>query len=125
MSEVAYIGETIPIPHAHALSPEHNRIGSGSRTALGKYRYDAIGIEESYKLEARNLSFSEYEDIKDHIYDNLGITTFWLDEFGGDPETDSIEAHVYITKDERIQFSRDGSWENKGREIELEIIPIS
>lgn len=120
--ELAYIGETIPIPHADMLEPKHENIGSGGYTAGVAYRYDAVGRNKSYTIGARNLSYSEYEDIDDHLQDTLGSTTFWLDEFGGESSTDSVDAQISITRDERVQFFRNGSFEPKGRTIELEVI---
>lgn len=124
-TQVAYLNQSIAIPRITEVSKKPEYIGHGQRTILGTYRYDSIAIKESYKIKAEYLTPSEFEDIENHLISNNGaITEFWLDEFGGDSTTDSVDAHVILTDVERVQFGRNGVWYNNGKNLEFEVIIV-
>lgn len=124
-SQVAYINQTIPVPHVKEMENKPEYIGSGQRTILGTYRYDSITIKDNYSLEAEYLTPDEFNAIYDHLKSiNGGITQIWLDSFGGDSTSDSEYAHVILKNEKRVQFGRNGVWYSNGRSIELEIIMV-
>lgn len=117
---VAIINETIEIPNVQVQTLEHEVIGETAYTALGKLRADRITAKLSWELEAVYLTNDEYLDIYNHLDSiNFGVTDFWLDEFAGDATTDSIDAVITITGDERVEFFRDGIFHCDGRNLNL------
>ena len=124
-SQIAYINQTIEIPHVTEQDSPPEYIGQGSRTATGRFRYDAIAMKKSYTLKATYLTPSEFNAIESYLFSiKGGITDFWIDEFGGDSSTHSVRAQIILKDVERVQFSRDGVWYNNGKTIELEVIIV-
>lgn len=124
-SQVAYINETIPIPNVTTAEYPLEYIGHGQRTITGTYRYDAIAVKDSYTLTAEYLTPDQYDAIVNYIKSiKGGVCSFWLDSFGGDSTTDSVDAHIRITRVERVQFGRDGTWYNDGKEMEMDVIIV-
>lgn len=116
---LAYINEDIELVNIQAQSIAHEIIGETAFTALGKLRADRITSKKSWTLESVYLTNAEYKEILDYLESiNFGVTSFWLDEFGGEPENDSIDAIVTIESDERVMFFRDG-FNNDGRNLSL------
>lgn len=122
-TQIAYINYTIPIPRVSEVSNPPDYIGHGERTITGTFRYDAIDIKDHFTLTSKYLSPDEFHEIDDHIKSvKGGLTKFWIDEFGGDSTTDSVDAQIIISKNDRVSFGRNGVWYNEGHNIELEVI---
>ena len=84
-----------------------------------------ITVKNNFKIEASYLTPDEFSLIENHLLSvNGAITDFWIDEYGGDSNTDSVKAHVMITDINREQFGRNGVWYNNGKSIELEVIVV-
>ena len=114
----------IPVPNIEVQNIEHEVIGDFARTALGTERSDMITSKRIWTIEANYLTYSQYADIYNYLSGiNFSTSaTFWIDEFGGSASTDSINCRVNIVDDERVQFRRDGTFHDNGRNISLEII---
>jgi len=114
----------IPVPNIEVQNIEHEVIGDFTRTALGKERGDVITSKRIWTIEANYLTYSQYADIYNYLSGiNFGTSaTFWIDELGGSASTSSINCRVNIIDDERVQFRRDGTFHDNGRNISLEII---
>ena len=122
MADTAVIGTSVIIPNVKTLSKDYEVIGDPQRTALGKLRIDTIAYKYTWQLECVYLIPTEYDDVISHLESvNYGITDFWLDEFDGNAIDDSIQALINVASDERVQFSRGGSFYNDGHTIELEV----
>jgi len=116
---LAYINENIELVNVQAVSIAYEIIGETAYTALGKLRADRITSKKVWTLESVLLTNQEYTAILNHLESiNFGVTLFWLDEFGGVPELDSIDTIITIDSDERIMFFRDG-FHNDGRNLSL------
>ena len=119
---LAVIAKNIEVPNVVSQTIEIEELSDAARTALGTYREDTNGIKRIWNLESRNLTKPQYNDIVSYLLGNLqGETDFWLDEFGGHYETDSIKAFIKIANDDRTPFGRQG-WHDDGHSISLKII---
>jgi len=120
---LAYINKTIELPNVKTQNIEYIDLSDGSYTAGGNYRKDSLAVMRIWELECTHLTSSQYEAVENHLYgNNFGETDFWLDEFGGTSSADSITAFIFIQKDEREPFGKDGAWHDGGRNITLEVI---
>jgi len=98
----AIINKTIEIPNVGVQETEYQIIGQSKRTAGGKLRRDVAATKRVWRLTARYLSTSQYNDIIDYLQGIMYATTwFWLDEFGGNANDNSIEAIIDIGADSR------------------------
>lgn len=122
---VAYINKTIELPNVQTQNIDYVDLSDREYTAGGNYRKDGLAIKRVWTLDANHLTPSQYDAVEAHLVGNsFGETFFWLDEFGGSPSTDSIDAFIVITKDEREPFGKDSTWHDKGRDISLEVIEM-
>jgi len=122
---VAVINETIDVPNVYQQDISRIIIGDNTRTALGKLRIDQITYKREWTISARHLTYNEYFDVINHLNNiNYTATDFWLDEFGGTPGNNSTQAKIELIDDERVQFSRNGTWHSDGRNITLEVLEI-
>jgi len=122
---IAYLNNgNVAVPNVSVQNIEHEVIGDFARTALGKERGDTITSKRIWLIEADYLTYSEYASIYNYLASiNFGTSaTFWLDEFGGTASTDSIGCRVNINGDERVQFWRNGTFYDDGRNLTLEVI---
>ena len=120
---LAYINKTIELPNVKTQNIEYIDLSDGSYTAGGNYRKDSLDVKRVWEFEAINLTSSQHSAIITHLLNNnFGMTYFWLDEFGGSASSDSIDAFIYISKDERIQFGKNGNWHDDGKNMSFEVI---
>ena len=120
---VIVINQDIEVPNVYEQDIDTEIIGESERTALGTLRSDVITAKDEWVFEARYLTYSEYTELKNYLIDKLYTAVdFWYDEFGGTPENDSIQAKVEIIGDERVQFRRNGTFHDNGRNLTLEVI---
>ena len=120
---VVVINQDIEVPNVYEQDIDTEIIGESERTALGTLRSDHITAKNEWVFEARYLTYSKYTEIKNHLIDVLYTSTdFWYDELGGTPANDSIQAKIEIIGDERVQFRRDGTFHDNGRNLTLEVI---
>lgn len=119
---ICYINKTIPVPRIVAIDEIDNVLGGEARTAGGRLRVDVIATKRRWQIECRKLTYLEFAAIRDYLRDIMYTTTyFWLDEFGGTPETHSIPARIRILEASRVQFGREGTWHHNGRDLTLEV----
>ena len=120
---VVVINGNIEVPNVYEQDIDPNIIGDSERTALGTLRTDVVTAKDEWVFEARYLTKDEYDDIKNYFVTKLYTAVdFWYDEFGGTPDNDSIKAKIEIIGDERVQFRRNGTFHDDGRNITLEVI---
>lgn len=122
--EIVYLDDgNVPIPRVNSQNINHEEQADTARTASGKLRSDRLFEKDVWDYEAEYLTKEQYDEIV-ALLENSRMTTFWNDEFGGDPATNSIPVKVNITTDERVQWGKSGDWHVEGRTIGLEIIEI-
>ena len=120
---IVVINQNIEVPNVYEQDIDTEIIGESERTALGTLRSDVVTAKDEWVFEARYLTYDEYTDIKNYLITKLYTAVdFWYDEFGGTPADDSIKAKIEIIGDERVQFRRDGTFHDDGRNITLEVI---
>ena len=120
---VVVINHTIEVPNVYEQDIDTEIIGESERTALGTLRTDVVTAKDEWIFEARYLTKDEYDDIKNYLVTKLYTAVdFWYDEFGGTPANDSIRAKIEIIGDERVQFRRNGTFHDNGRNLTLEVI---
>ena len=120
---IVVINGNVEVPNVYEQDIDTEIIEDSDRTALGTLRSDSLTSKDEWIFEARYLTYNEYENIKSHLQSvNYTATDFWYDEFSGDASTNSIEAKIEIIGDERVQFKRDGTFHDDGRNITLEVI---
>ena len=120
---VVVINENIEVPNVYEQDIDPDIIGDSDRTALGTLRTDVVTAKDEWVFEARYLTYDEYQEIKNYLITKLYTAVdFWYDEFGGTPANDSIQAKIEIIGDERVQFRRDGTFHDDGRNLTLEVI---
>ena len=120
---VVVINGNIEVPNVYEQDIDPDIIGDSDRTALGTLRSDVVTAKDEWIFEARYITKDEYDNIKNYLVTKLYTAVdFWYDEFGGTPEEDSIRAKIEIIGDERVQFRRDGTFYDDGRNLTLEVI---
>jgi len=120
---IAFINSSIPLYNAVSQKIDYKDLSDGAYTTGVNYQKDEIGVKRVWHIQMKYLRSSQYNDIESHLRNNLfGKTDFWLDEFGGTPETDSVDAFVDVRNDERVQFGTSVGWESAGRNLTLEIV---
>jgi hypothetical protein len=113
---MVYIGKVIPLPGVTGQTIEWRKIADGGETADGTYREDIVAIKKSWRLDVAQMSHADYKAVVDYLDSIMwGEDWFWLDEFGGTPETHSIRAFFSPERDTRSPHVVDGGWDNKGR----------
>ena len=122
-STIMVIHKTIEVPNIISQEIERVKLADGDYTAAGTYREDLLGdspLKKIWRIDLRRITKAEYDTIigyLDSIY--WAMDWFWLDEFGGDPLNNSIEAFFSPGKDTRVPFGRGGAWHSSGRDISL------
>lgn len=120
---IAVINKTIEVPNVYDQSIDYEDLSDAGRTALGTYRKDTIGVKRTWNLRASKLTYSQYKAIVDYLLSiSQGETWFWLDEFGGTADTNSIKVIIEMDQDTREQFGLNGQWHSSGRSIGLRVI---
>lgn len=120
---IAVINKEIEVVNLVELNSPRDRLSDAGRTALGTYRKDSITVKKNWDLYCSKITFEKYKEIDDYLLSiNEGETYFWLDEFGGNPETDSIKAYIEVDDDQRVTFGSGGQWHSKGRDLRLKVI---
>ncbi|MDI6872105.1 MAG: hypothetical protein QME79_12330 [Bacillota bacterium] len=119
---VAYLASgAIELPNVQTQRTARQVIGDEGRTAGGKLRRDVVATKRVWTLVCPYLTNAEYDAIVGHLEATFGVTTFWLDEFGGTAAANSIAAVVDVEEDERVQFARDGTWHSDGHSLVLTV----
>ena len=120
---IVVINKTIEVPNIFEQDGNLDIVGDSARTALGTLRTDVVTVKDEWVFEARYLTKDEYDNIKNYLVTKLYTAVdFWYDEFGGTPANDSIQAKIEIIGDERVQFRRNGTFYDDGRNLTLEVI---
>lgn len=119
---IVVVNKTITIPNVSQQSDDSINIGSKKRTPLGNLVIQKVDRKWKRNFSANKITKTEFDNLENHLQDILGGKTyFWLDEFGGNANDDSVEAVIEITNSERVSFGRNGNWHNDGRNIEFEV----
>lgn len=122
-STIMVINLTIEVPNITAQEIERIKLVDGDYTAGGLYREDLVGdkpLKKIWRIDLRRITKEEYDAVigyLDSIY--WTRTLFWLDEFGGSPDTHSIYAVFEPGRDIRVPFGRSGAWHSSGRNVSL------
>ena len=115
---IAYINKTIPLPKIASQVVERQKIADGGETADGTYREDVVAVKKTWRLDTTLTPYTEYKAIIDYLDSILwGESWFWIDEFGGSPETHSIRAFFDPGNDTRSPHGNASGWDNKGRQF--------
>lgn len=123
--DIAYLSNSIPIPKIAVQQIRRKLRADDYETCGGALRRTMLGmkpVRRSWELKCSKLTQAQYKAIMNHL-DSIDwtATTFWLDEFGGDPTTDSIQVLISPGQDERISFGGPAGWEKSGRNLSLVI----
>lgn len=119
---VVTINKSIDIPNVSQVSGTPISIGSKRRTPLGNLIVQKAARKREWTFRANKITKDEFDAFNDHLDSILGGKTyFWIDEFGGNAENDSILALIELKPWDRVQFGRDGAWHKDGRNIEFTV----
>jgi hypothetical protein len=121
--DIAYLSNSIPIPKIAVQQIRRKLRADDYETCGGALRRTMLGmkpVRRSWELKCSKLTQAQYKAIMNHL-DSIDwtATTFWLDEFGGTPESYSIQVLVSPGQDERISFGGSQGWEKSGRNLSL------
>lgn len=119
MANIAKIGPK-RVYYVYSVVINRELIGDKARTASGNLRQDLVALKRTWQIQTRRMTLTKAYDVINYLVgEDFGAIDFWIDDFGA--ESNTIKAYVEITEENRVNFIRDGSKYNNGRQLTLEV----